>query len=105
MSEIVTIHRRGAQTGEDGQGNPTYATSDIAVAAIAIAPLAGTETAENIGSVSVNGYTLYLPFGADIRPTDFLTVRGIDGWHVEADASQADWASPFSDWKPGTVAT
>ena len=106
MTEIVTIHRPGIPTGaDDAQGNPVLsAPTDISVSAIAVAPLAGSESATDAGSVSTNGFTLYLPFGTDIRSTDVVTVRGTGGWQVEADASQADWASPFTSWTPGTVA-
>lgn len=107
MSENVIIHRQGEplEGQYDAQGNPVLSVvPDITVAAIAIAPTQGDETATDSGQLSVNGYTLYLPFGTDIRSTDTVTVRGVDGWHVEADASQADWASPFTSWKPGAVA-
>lgn len=106
MSELVTIHRQGTPTGSaDAQGNPLLTpTTDIPIMATAVAPMQGSETAENTGSRSVDGFTLYLPIGTDIRSTDFLTIRGTSGWHVEADASQADWVSPFTSWAPGTVA-
>lgn len=106
MSETIVITRAGEPTGGyDEQGNPLLgASTDIPIAAIAVAPLQGDETAEQSGPLSINGYTLYLPFGKEILSTDFVSVRGVGGWQVQADASQADWASPFTDWTPGTVA-
>lgn len=106
MSETVTIHRPGTPTGAfDSQGSPVLsAATTIPIQAIAVAPIQGEETAGSTGARSINGYTVYLPFGTDIRATDWLTVRGVGGWHVEADAAQGDWVSPFTSWTPGTVA-
>lgn len=103
----MTIHRPGVPTADppDEMGNPVIGPgSSEDVLAIAVAPLAGDETADKSVGGSVNGYTLYLPFGTEVGPEDMVTVRGVDGWHVEADATKAVWASPFTSWTPGTVA-
>lgn len=104
--ETITVTVPGAPTGAfDAKGNPVLGASVVStIDDVGVAPLAGVETAEVQGDVSVNGFTLFLPYGSVLPANAVVTVRGAQ-WPVEADATQGDWVSPFDGWAPGTVAT
>lgn len=104
--ESITVTRPGAPTGGfDAAGNPVLtADTTVVVSDVAVAPEKASEPAEPWGSQAVNGYTLYMPFGTDIRADDLVTVRGVAGWQVQGDVRTVDWVNPFSGWQAGTVA-
>lgn len=104
--ETVIATRVDAPTGGyDEQGNPIYETLTIEFDGVGVAPAASNETAEPFGQVAANGYTLYFPYGSDVRAADVFEVRGVEGWQVQGDASTVDWRSPFTGWEAGTVVT
>ena len=103
--ETVTVTREGGPTGEyDELGNPiigpdtTFTISDVAVA-----PAGSTEDPQNIGLWVVTGFTLYLPYGTVLLPTDRLTVRGVEGWQVVGLTDASGWRNPFTGSEPGVV--
>jgi hypothetical protein len=50
--------------------------------------------------VIVDGLTLYLPSGADVRDDDKFVVRGKT---YEIDGEPFDWRNGLGSWSPGTV--
>ena len=103
--ETVTVTRQGGPTGEyDELGNPiigpntTFTVSDVAVA-----PAGTEEDPQALGLVVVTGFTLYLPYGTVLLPTDRLTVRGIAGWQVVGSTEASSWRNPFTGLEPGAV--
>lgn len=103
--ETITVTRPAAGTGYDEGGNPVPGTpTTFTVDGVGVAPGKYDETQHVWGFSSENEYTLYLPYGTDLRATDTVTLRGVSGWQVEADARTVDWRSPFTGWEPGTVA-
>lgn len=106
MRESVVIYHAGTPTGAfDEMQNPILGDPVAeTVVTLGIAPTAGDESPDKSVAGAINGYTLYLPFGTVVGPNDMVTIRGVDGWHVDSDATAAAWASPFTSWTPGTVA-
>jgi hypothetical protein len=92
--ETITITRQGAQTGEDTQGNPTYATSTIDVKGCAFAPASSDESGDTFGGRILSGGTVYAPAGTVFLPSDVLTIRG-NPWHIDGEAGE--WRSPFTN--------
>jgi hypothetical protein len=103
FGETVIATRGGAVTGEDAQGNPTYASSTVTFTDVGVAPTAPDETAAPFGQIANNGFNLYFPYGSDVRASDVFEIRGVPGWHVQGDASTVDWRSPLTGWEAGTV--
>jgi len=110
--ETITVFRKGVPTGgDDEQGNPKVGPdTTFDIEKVAIAPnggIAGSgasdETPSPYGPVVVTGYTLYLPFGAALRASDWITIRGIDGWQVEGESEATGWRNPFNGVTPGSV--
>ena len=106
FGEPITVHRLGEPTGaRDDQGNPVLGpATTFTIDGVAVAPTSSDEMAEEFGPRGVNGYTLYLPYGSDLRTTDTVTVRGESGWQVEGEARVVAWQNPYSGNRPGSVA-
>jgi len=110
IGETVTVTREGDlipgekdDLGFPVRGEPT--TFDIDHVAVALSGTSGTtESPESTGDLSITGYTLYLPSGTQLRSTDMLTIRGVQGWQVEGDAASGQWTSPFSGEGKGVEA-
>lgn len=66
----------------------------------AVAPLKQGEDATADGAVLLDGWTVYLPAGADVTATDLLEVRGLE-YHV--DGVPGVWVNPYSSGYPGGV--
>lgn len=67
---------------------------------VAIEPRPQPELVTDARNAVVSAFTLYAPFGSDVKAADRLRVRG-DVFEVDGDV--ADWRSPFSGWEAGTV--
>lgn len=105
LGETITVTRPADGPGYDEGGNPVPGTpTTFTVEGVGVAPGKFDEAAQTWGFSAENEFTLYLPFGTDLRATDTVTLRGTSGWQVVADARQVDWRSPFTGWEPGTVA-
>lgn len=103
--ETVTGARLGAPTGAyDEQGEPVLgAPTAFTITDVAVAPAVTTESPQAMGLWVVTGYTLYCPPGTSLRPTDVLTIRGVDGWQVDGDSMVADYRNPFDGRARGVV--
>lgn len=107
FGESITVTTPGdVVPGEfDVAGNPLVsAPTTRTVSDVGVAPLTPQESAELFGDMSIGGFTLYLPHGADLGAADTVTVRGTSGYQVEGDAGAVEWRSPFTGWNPGQVA-
>lgn len=92
IGETVTITRR-TESGEDSQGNPTYATEEIEVSGCAFAPGSSAEDVAAFGTRAITGGTVYAPSGTMFLPSDLLTIRG-ESYTVDGEPGQ--WTSPFT---------
>lgn len=103
VGETVTATRKGALTGtRDGRGNLIpAASSPVTFVNVAVAPGTSSETDSVAGVDQIDEWTLYLPTGSTVLPTDVFTVRGVGGYNVIGDADQ--WTSPFSLEGKGVV--
>lgn len=105
IGESIKVTRPTVGSGKDDLGNPIPGTpTSFTVDNVAVAPLTPQEEVELFGAVSKGGYTLYMPFGSDLRPADSVEVRGERGFQVWGDASKVQWESPFTGWHAGSVA-
>lgn len=106
FGESITVTRPGAATGSpDALGNPVLAASStFTVDGVAVAPITPQEAVELWGADNQGGYSLYLPFGTQLRSTDRVTVRGEAGFQVQGSADLVQWKSPFTGWEAGAVA-
>jgi hypothetical protein len=103
--EQITVTRPVSGTGFDDSGDPVSAAPiTFVVDGVGVAPGRYDETQQAWGFSAENEYTLYLPYGTDLRATDLVSLRGESGWQVVADVRVVDWRSPFTGWEPGTVA-
>lgn len=90
----------------DRRGNTTSTTTHQ-VAGCIVAPASGDsgqsasrERTEGLTDTVITGWTLYPPYGADIRATDEVQLPGDPTWwQVQGDIG--NWASPFTNWRPG----
>ncbi len=99
FGETITGIRPGAATGAyDGQGNPVLAApSTFSYDRVAVAPGTAEEQAEQFGVRSENAYTLFRRRAAmDLREDDIVTIRGVSGWQVVADARTVEWRTPYN---------
>jgi len=96
--ESVIVTRQGVPTtGFDAGGYPIVsAETTFTVSDVAVAPAGSSEDPQSLGLWVVTGYTLYLPYGTVLLPTDFVEVRGVPGWQVVGDGAAGQWRSPFS---------
>lgn len=103
--ETVTVTRKGEPTGEyDGQGSPIIGPDTaFDIEDVPVAPAGSTEDPQNIGLWVVTGFTLYLPYGTVLLPTDRLKVRGVEGWQVVGSTEASGWRSPFTGKEFGAV--
>jgi hypothetical protein len=108
FGETISVTRPGALTGpDDAQGNPTPAASTtFSYDRVAVAPGTAEEQAEQFGPRSENAYTLFRRRAAmDLRAQDMVTIRGVAGWQVTADARTVEWRTPYNgSLVRGTVA-
>lgn len=74
--------------------------SSLAIKGVAIAPGPTSESAEADRSRLEVRLTLYLPYGADVKPLDRVIVRGET---YEVEGGRTDWRNPYSGSEPGSV--
>lgn len=100
FGETVTIVRVSGG-GQDDWGDPIEATESRSdVEGCAVAPLKQGEDASPDGAVVLDGFTVYMPFGTDVRASDTVVVRGLE-YHV--DGVPGVWSSPYSVGYPRGV--
>lgn len=94
---VVRIRRTPG--GRDPFGDPIGDTEErVDIPGCGVAP---RQAGEQIGAGRIavtSGVTLYVPPGADVRPSDRFEVRGEE---YEVDGEPAVWRSPFTGWEPG----
>lgn len=96
---VVVVRTTGG--GEDDWGDPTPGVATrTTVHGCAVAPLKQGEDASPDGAELLDGWTVYLPFGADVRASDLLEVRGRE-YHV--DGVPGVWVNPYSSAYPRGV--
>lgn len=100
IGETVTVHRAGAQTGEDEQGNPIFETVTIEVPGCAFAPSGMTEDVATFGTSAITGGTIYAPSGTVFLPSDLVVIRGMN---FTIDGETGQWTSPFDGIGAGAV--
>lgn len=103
FGETVTRQRATATT-DPYSGEATDLSWDdpdeLAIEGVAVAPGATAETAEADRERLDIEFTLYLPYGADVKPLDRVVVRGTA---YDVEGKPADWRNPFTGSEPGTV--
>jgi len=107
FGETITVTRPGVTpTGEfDDVGNPIMSGgTTFTVDGVGVAPLTPQESAELWGPENSGGFTLYLPYGTELRSTDLVEVRGVAGFQVQGAGDLVQWRSPFTGWEAGAVA-
>jgi len=81
---------------EDWDSPVTVAT----IEGVGVEPRPTGESFTEDRNAVTNGYTLYLPAGSVILPTQRVEVRG-SVWPVLGPT--AEWRNPFTGWEPGNV--
>lgn len=102
--ETVTRQRASATTDpySNESTDLSWASPDeLDISGVGIAPGPSTESAEAGRTRLDVDFTLYLPYGADVKPLDRVVVRGQT---CEVEGSVQDWRNPFTGAEPGTVA-
>lgn len=75
-TETVDVYRPTTSADRYGNDAPTYgATADHSETGVAVEPTSTSEVNDGRTAVT-DGVTLYMPAGADVEPSDHLTVRG-----------------------------
>ena len=105
--ETVTVTRKGTATGGyDDQGYPIIgADTTFTVSDVGVEPAGTTEDPQSMGLWVVTGFTLYLPYGTVLLPTDRIEVRSVSGWQVVGTTDASGWRNPFTGDTPGVVAS
>jgi hypothetical protein len=102
FGEPVVILAPG--TAEDEYGNEVEDwSSPVEVATIqgvGVEPRPVGETFTEDRNAVTSGFTLYLPAGSTVSPTQRIRVRGSE-WAVLG--APAEWRNPFTGWEPGVV--
>lgn len=101
--EIITRLRADATTEpySDEASDLSWASpSSLYISGVAIAPGPSAESVEVDRSRLDVDYTLYLPYGADVKPLDRVVVRGET---YEVEGIRADWRNPFTGAEAGSV--
>jgi head-tail adaptor len=69
LTDVCTIQRKTASVGSNGFASQTWATSSSGVAC-AIQAKGSKEDRRNRRETGVSMYTVYLPYGTDVRAAD-----------------------------------
>lgn len=99
MTETVTRLRAGTSPDRYGGTEADWTTPDeLDIDGCAVAPRDAEEDNTNGRQAVIAGFNIYAPAGADVLPTDRLTVRGeVHEVHGEPGV----WTSPFDDVTAG----
>lgn len=100
--ETVTRHR--GQKVDDGYGGTVIdwsaPTADLTIVGVALAPRIEDEVGGAGRTGTIDGYTMYAPFGIDITFEDRVTTPyGL----FEVEGEPGHWRQPHTGW--GAVAT
>lgn len=101
--ETITRLRPGATEDvySDENTELSWATpSSLDIANVAVAPGPSAESVEADRSRLDIDFTLYLPYGADVKPLDRVVVRGNT---YEVEGNRSDWRSPYTSSSVGSV--
>lgn len=97
------ITRRRPATTTDDYGNTVLnwaSVTDTVLTGWGIAPTASFEPATPDRNAVESDFSLFGPFGSDIRSTDRLIVRGLV---CEVAGRPQSWHSPFTGWDAGVL--
>lgn len=79
----------------------SWASPDsLTIAGVAVAPGPSLESAEAGRSRLDVDFTLYLPYGADVKPLDRVVVRG---GTYQVEGARSDWRNPYTGMEAGSV--
>jgi hypothetical protein len=95
--ETVTVIRPATR---DRTGDRTGADSTFTIDGCAINYQSTTENNDRRETV-LSWIELFCPPGADVRPSDKVTLP--NGRTYLVDGDPAPWKSPFTSWEPGVV--
>jgi hypothetical protein len=94
VTETVTRLRPGSTADRYGGTTPDWSDPDTEdIDGCAVAPRDAEEDHTNGRQTVIHGFNVYTPPGADILPTDRLTIRGEQH---EVDGEPGVWTSPYS---------
>lgn len=97
--EQVRVLRRDGTT--DAYGDPVGLWAQVAVLdGCAVWYRASTDLSGVMRDGEEWEVTVAYPFGADVRASDRLVVRGVE---MSIVGVPADWHSPFSGWEPAST--
>jgi hypothetical protein len=98
----VTVHRYETDRYGDRQEVSTHTVRGTAFAPRPVAGARGSSELADRTNTVVADAELYVPYGADIVPTDEIELDDGTLWEVAGAAER--WRSPFSGaWTPGAV--
>jgi hypothetical protein len=97
MESLTQI--RVSSTSVDSYGQPVYVETQTVITGIVSARVSGTNFDPD-QIVLVQGITLYLPAGTNVRDDDKFIVRGK---RYEIDGESFEWRSGLGSWYPGVV--
>lgn len=90
--ETVTIIRPGPPTRDSYGNDIAGVATELDIGGCAVAPAATSEDVQARDQVT-QGWTVWMPAGTDVRPTDRVRVRGVE---FAVDGSASEWSSPFT---------
>lgn len=76
------------------------APTETDVYGVAVEPRPSSEPTQDARNAVTSGFTLYLPPGTAVTPTNRVRVRGNDYGVL---GEPAEWRNPFTGWTPGLV--
>lgn len=95
-----TVTRQRASLSADETELDWSDPDELVIAGVGVAPSTSTESEQTSRSRLDVGFTLYLPFGADVEPLDRVIVRGAT---FNVQGARSDWQNPFTGAEPGSV--
>lgn len=96
---VVVVRTTGG--GTDDWGDPIPGVESRAtINGCAVAPLKSDESSTTDGPRLIDGWTVYAPYGSDIRAGDVLEVKGVA---YPVDGTPGSWANPYSVSHPRGV--
>lgn len=103
FGETVTRQRAAAASdpySDESTDLDWSAPDELEFDGVAVAPGPSAESAE-VGRTRLDvDFTLYLPYGADIKPLDRVVVRGVT---FDVEGVRDDWLNPFTGLRAGSV--
>jgi hypothetical protein len=93
FGETVVVVRMGGATVDEWGDTVGGVEERFPIVGCAFAPLKQGENASPDGAALLDGFTVYMPYGADVTANDLLEIRG-RLFHV--DGVPGVWVNPYS---------